>query len=194
MEGLVQLDQRISLWLNQHNPEALNGFWQFMSGVREWIPLYVFLFGFIFWRLGWKKGLAVFFTVLLGTVITDQVANLFKNGVMRLRPCRDPWMIENGIVCPNGIIGGLFGFFSGHASNSFGFAAGTWAALQLNDKEHNYSLYGWFIMIWAFVMSLSRTMLAAHYLGDILVGALFGLTIGCALAYGAHKLLVIAKV
>lgn len=194
MEGLVQLDQRISLWLNQHNPEALNGFWQFMSGVREWIPLYVFLFGFIFWRLGWKKGLAVFFTVLLGTVITDQVANLFKNGVMRLRPCRDPWMIENGIVCPNGIIGGLFGFFSGHASNSFGFAAGTWAALQLNDKEHNYSLYGWFIMIWAFVMSLSRTMLAAHYLGDILVGALFGLTIGCALAYGTHKLLVIAKV
>ena len=194
MEGLVQLDQRISLWLNQHNPEALNGFWQFMSGVREWIPLYVFLFGFIFWRLGWKKGLAVFFTVLLSTVITDQVANLFKNGFMRLRPCRDPWMIENGIVCPNGIIGGLFGFFSGHASNSFGFAAGTWAALQLNDKEHNYSLYGWFIMIWAFMMSLSRTMLAAHYLGDILVGALFGLTSGCALAYGAHKLLVIAKV
>ena len=194
MEGLVQLDQRLSLWLNQHNPEALNGFWHLMSGVREWIPLYVFMIGFLIWRLGWKKGLAVVLTLFLGVYLTDQVANLFKNGFMRLRPCRDPWMIENGILCPDGIIGGLYGFFSGHASNAFGFAAGTWAGLQLNDKEHNYSLYGCIIMIWATMMSLSRTMLAAHYIGDILVGAIFGLSLGFGLAYALHRLLVKAKV
>ena len=87
MEGLVQLDQRLSLWLNQHNPEALNGFWHLMSGIREWIPLYVFMIGFLIWRLGWKKGLAVILTIILGVVLTDQIANLFKNGFMRLRSC-----------------------------------------------------------------------------------------------------------
>ena len=87
MESLVQLDQQITLWLNQNNPEALNGFWRLMSGVREWIPLYVFMMGVLIWRLGWKKGLAVIFTLILGVVLTDQIANLFKNGFMRLRPC-----------------------------------------------------------------------------------------------------------
>jgi membrane-associated phospholipid phosphatase len=48
-------------------------------------------------------------------------------------------------------------------------------------------------MLWAMLVSLSRTMLAAHYLGDILVGSLFGLTLGLTLAYAVHKLLVKAK-
>ena len=49
-------------------------------------------------------------------------------------------------------------------------------------------------MLWATLVSLSRVMLAAHYLGDILVGSLFGLVMGLALAYAVHKLLVKAKV
>jgi undecaprenyl-diphosphatase len=193
MEGLVQLDQQVSLWLNQNNPEALNGFWHLMSGVREWVPFYLFMLGVLIWRLGWKKGIAVILTLVLGVVLTDQIANLFKDGFMRLRPCRDPWMIANGVICPDGIIGGLYGFFSGHASNSFGFAIGTWAGLQLNDPKHRYGLYGCFIMLWAALMSVSRVMLAAHYLGDILVGSLFGLVLGMVLAYAMHKLLVKAN-
>jgi len=147
----------------------------------------------LIWRLGWKKGIAVILTLVLGVVLTDQIANLFKDGFMRLRPCRDPWMIANGVICPDGIIGGLYGFFSGHASNSFGFAIGTWAGLQLNDPKHRYGLYGCFIMLWAALMSVSRVMLAAHYLGDILVGSLFGLVLGMVLAYAMHKLLVKAN-
>jgi membrane-associated phospholipid phosphatase len=49
-------------------------------------------------------------------------------------------------------------------------------------------------MIWAAVMSLSRVMLAAHYLGDILVGCLFGLAVGWGLARLVHWILVKAKV
>ena len=193
MEGLVQLDQQITLWINQHNPSALNGVWHFMSGVKEWIPLYVLMIGVVIWRLGWKKGLAVILTIIVGVVLTDQIANLFKNGFMRLRPCRDPWMIAHGVLCPDGVLSGLYGFFSGHASNAFGFAAGTWAGLQLNDRSHRYGLYGCFIILWAALVSLSRVMLAAHYLGDILVGSIFGLCLGYALAWAVHKLLVKAN-
>ena len=193
MDSLVQIDQQITLWLNQHNPEALNGFWHALSGIREWIPLYVLVMVALIWRLGWKKGLAVILTLVLGVLLTDQIANLFKDGFMRLRPCRDPWMIANGVLCPDGIHGGLYGFFSGHASNAFGFAAGSWAGFQLNDRKHNYGLYGCLIMIWAMLVSLSRTMLAAHYLGDILVGSLFGLTMGLLLAFGMRWIIVKAR-
>ena len=48
-------------------------------------------------------------------------------------------------------------------------------------------------MLWAMLVSLSRTMLAAHYLGDILAGSLFGLTLGLVLAFAAHKLIVKAN-
>ena len=193
MDSLVQIDRQATLWLNLHNPEALNGFWHFMSGVRVWIPLYVLIMGVIIWRLGWKKGLAVILTIIVGVVLTDQIANLFKDGFQRLRPCRDSWMISQGVLCPDGVIGGLYGFFSGHACNAFGFAAGTWAGLQLNDRGHQYGLYGCLIMLWAALVSLSRVMLAAHFLGDILVGCIFGLCLGFTLAWAVHKLLVKAK-
>ncbi len=193
MESLVQIDRQLSLWVNQHNPPALDGFWSFLSGTRVWFPLYGFIAGVILWKLGWKKGLVVIATLILGIVLTDQLANLVKNGVMRLRPCRDPWMLEQGVRCPDGVIGGLYSFFSGHASNVFGFAAGSWAGMQLNDRKHRYGIYGCVIMLWATLISLSRVMLAAHFLGDILVGSLFGLALGLGLAYAAHALMVRAR-
>ena len=48
-------------------------------------------------------------------------------------------------------------------------------------------------MLWAALASLSRVMLAAHYLGDILTGTVFGLLVGLALAYAARFLIVKAK-
>lgn len=193
MESLVQLDRTVTLWLNQANPPALNGFWHFMSGVREWIPLYVVILVYLFVRLGWKKAIAVTLTLVLGLVLTDQLANLVKDGVMRLRPCRDIWMINHGVVCPDGMIGGLYGFFSGHSANTFAFAAGSWAGLQLNDRRHRYGWYGRILMAWAALVAVSRVMLAAHYVGDILVGCAAGLALGFALAYAMHWLIVKAR-
>lgn len=191
MESLIQIDREATLWLNLNNSGHFNDFWHFMSGIREWFPLYFIIMAALVVRLGWKKGLIVIATLILGVVLTDQISNFVKDSVMRLRPCRDPWMIEQGILCPDGIIGGLFGFFSGHASNSFGFAAGTWWAFQLNDRKHRYTLYGCCIMVWATLVSLSRTILAAHYVGDILVGCLFGLALGTTLAFASYKLLLV---
>lgn len=193
MESLVQLDQELTLWLNQHNPEVLNGFWGFLSSIPVWIPLYIFIGGFGIWRLGWKKGLLLIAACLLGLLFTDQLANLFKNGFMRLRPCHDAWMQNNGVLCPNGVSGGLYGFFSGHAANTFCYATIVWLGLQLNDQEHNYTPLGIGLYLWAALVSLSRVMLAAHYLGDILVGSLIGLAMGLALSYLLRWVIVKAE-
>ncbi len=193
MESLIQLDQQLTLWINQHNLEALNGFWHFVSQVRVWFPFYGLIAGLIIWKLGWKKGLCVVAFAILGVVLTDQLANAFKEGFMRLRPCRDPWMTAHGVLCPDGIIGGMHSFYSGHASNTFGFAALTWAGLQLNDKQHSYRWLGWCLFLWAAIVSISRIMLAAHFLGDILVGALIGTAIGLALAYCSYWVITKAR-
>ena len=193
MEGLVQIDRQLTLWLNQHNPEALNGFWHVMSGTSPWIPLYVLLIALAFWRLGWKKALGLVVTALLGLLLTDQIANLFKDGFMRLRPCRDPWMIEQGVLCPDGILGGLYGFFSGHAANTFCFATLIWKGMKNGDPAHRYGWLGVFLYLWATLVAVSRIMLAAHYLGDILVGCLFGLLMGGLLAWGLNKVWVRAR-
>ncbi len=193
MESLVQLDQQFTLWVNQNNPPFLNPFWHLLSEAEIWYPMYAIIMTFIVWRLGWKKGLAVVLSLILLVVLTDQISVLVKNSVMRLRPCHDPWMQAGGVLCPDGTDMGLYGFFSSHASNVFGFAACSWLGLQLNDREHRYGMYGIAIIVWAFLVALSRTMLAAHYLGDILVGSLFGLTMGMGLAWLTARLLLKVK-
>lgn len=194
MERLVQIDRQVTLWINQVNPDWLNGCWHVLSLSKVWFPLYAIVMGLIIWRLGWKKGLLVVGSLFLGVFLTDQLSVLVKESVMRLRPCYDPWMTAHGVLCPDGVAGSQYGFFSSHASNVLGFAAGSWLGLRLNDgPRRGYRIYGWCIFLWAALVSLSRVMLAAHYMGDILVGALFGLAIGTGLALGVRRIIVRAR-
>ena len=191
-ERLIDLDRTITLGLNSLHSPAMDQFWMALSDKAIWFPAYLIVAVYIFRQLGRERGLIVVTSVILTVIFCDQVSNLVKLYAERLRPCYDGIMLQNGLHYPE-IRKGFFGFFSGHASNAFGFAAGSWAGFQLNDKSRHYGLYGCFIMLWAMLVSLSRTMLAAHYLGDILVGSLFGLTLGLVLAFAAHKLIVKAN-
>ena len=193
MEGLVQIDQQITLWINQLDIPALVPVWRVFSHVQLWFPAYAVVAGFLLWRLGWKKGLAVVLSLVLCVVLTDQLANLVKDSVCRPRPCYSPWMLEHGIILPSGKVGGDFGFFSGHAANSFGFAIATWLSFRKNDQPHAYKAYGWGVFVWASLVALSRIMMGAHYLGDVLTGAAFGLLVGAGIACATRWLIVKAK-
>jgi undecaprenyl-diphosphatase len=193
MEGLVQIDQQITLWINNLDCPLLYPFWRLFSHVQIWFPAYLIIVGFLFWRLGWKKGLAVTLSLVLCVVLSDQIANLFKNGVCRLRPCYTPWMLENGILLPAGPVGGDYGFYSGHAANSFGFAMASWLGFRKNDQPHSYKAYGWGVFVWATLVGISRIMMGAHFLGDVLTGAAAGLLMGAGLAFATHWVVVKAK-
>ena len=178
--SIVELDQSVTLWLNSLGTEALDPFWTFLSNAKVWYPMYGLIMGFIIYRLGWKKGLIVVASLFVAVIATDQLSGLVKESFQRLRPCFDPWMLEHGVRHPIKP-GHLYGFFYSHASNTFGFAIASLIGLK-NDKAHRYGVYAWFIMLWATLVSLSRVMLAAHFVGDILVGAIFGLFIGYIIA------------
>ncbi len=182
LDALIQLDQRLTLWLNQLGTPAWDPFWLLLSDIKIWFPAYAVVMGCLIWKLGWKKGLAVILSLVVMVVLIDQTANAVKDGVGRLRPCFNAWMIANGIRTPYGVIRPLYGFFSGHAANSFGFAITSYLGFQLNDPKHSYKIYGWGVFIWAALLSVSRIMMAAHFLGDILVGTCYGLAVGLTIA------------
>lgn len=191
MIDIVQIDQAATLWINKLDTPALYPLWMGLSDARIWFPAYAMIMGFIIWKLGWKKGLLVSLSLILCVVLTDQLSGLVKDSVARLRPCFNTWMVENGVLIPYGQAGGLYGFFSSHAANVFGFAAASSLGLKLNGKA--VPQYAWGIFIWASLVSLSRIMMAAHFLGDVLVGVVFGLSIGVILAYLVRLIVVKAR-
>ena len=174
--AVVRADQAATLWINSFHTPFTDSVWIFFSKVEVWIPLYALVAFFLFRRLGWKRALVAIAAIALTAVCSDQTANLFKDWICRLRPSHDPWMLAHGLYLPYDA-GGLYGFFSGHAANTFGFAAATLAIFR-SDEGHSYKAYGWAIFIWAFLVSLSRIFLGRHFLGDILVGAAVGMLLG----------------
>ena len=189
MERLIGIDQEITLWLNGFHSPWSDQFWMFMSDVRIWFPMYGVIMGMMIYRLGWKKGLVVVLSCILTVVLTDQISYHIKESIDRLRPFYTSDMLERGLHWPLNRTG-FFGFFSGHASNAFGFAMCSFLGFRLNDRSRKYSVYGWCIFAWAALVALSRVMMAAHFFGDIFVGTIFGMAVGlfcAALARGVIR-------
>ena len=180
LDTLQSLDKQITLTLNSFHFEAGDYFWQFFSLKETWYPLYAAVLFIIIKRQGWKQGLIMVTAMVLTIVACDQVANLVKNSVCRLRPCYDSYMLRQGLHVLEGRAG-YFGFFSGHAANAFGFAASSSICLEA-DKNHRYGAYQWFIFIWAALIGLSRIFAGKHYFGDVVVGAIAGFIIGYCIA------------
>ena len=190
LDRLIGIDQDITLWINSFHSAWTDPFWMFLSDVRIWFPMYGIIAGVTFYRLGWKKGLIVFLSCLLTVLLADQISYHIKEGVDRLRPYYTTDLLQRGLHWPLNR-SSFFGFFSGHASNSFGFAMCSWLGFRLNDRTRRYTAYGIFIFLWAVLVSLSRIMMAAHFFGDVTVGMFFGLAVGllcAALARGVIRM------
>ena len=109
--------------------------------------------------------------LVLALVIADQVSSgLIKHLVERLRPTHDP-SLGDAVHIVNGYRGGMYGFVSSHAANSF--AAAAFIALLLRNKAVTIGMAAW-----AVLQCYSRVYLGVHYPGDILGGMLVGLLAG----------------
>ena len=185
LDELQALDERITLVLNSFHFEAGDHFWQFFSMQEVWYPMYAAVLFIMMRRMGWKNGLLMVLAMALTIVACDQTASLVKNSVCRLRPCYNTAMVDAGLnILENK--GGYYGFFSGHAANAFGFAAASGICFE-TDRNHRYGLYQWLIFLWAALVSLSRIFVGKHYFGDVVVGAIVGLALGCAIAMAFRK-------
>ncbi len=184
IEEIHKLDQEITLLINSTGNAVTDPIMQFFSNIPVWIPLYVAVAAFLFYRMKWKQALVIMLSILITFICCDQFANFIKETVGRLRPCHDDFMVGNGLSILEGK-GGMYGFFSGHAANSFGFAISSSIGLK-NDRHHKYRIYTWLIFFWALMVSISRIFVGKHYLGDIIVGAVAGSLIALTISFIAR--------
>lgn len=186
-QQIHEMDQQLTLSLNSIHSSVTDPVMMFFSSIPVWIPMYVIVAVFLFIRLGWKKALVAIASIALTFLLCDQIANLFKDGIARLRPCHDSFMVGEGLRILEGK-GGLYGFFSGHASNSFGFAVSSSMAFR-NDRRLKYRGYSAWIFFWASMVSISRVFVGKHYIGDVVTGVIFGTVLGLAAGFAARAII-----
>lgn len=174
VDALNHVDQQWFLWLNSHYTPFLDQVMFFVSGKYEWIPFYAILLAFIIKKFRWKS-LWILLAVVVLITLSDQLANVLKDGVKRYRPCKDP-DIGHLVHIVNNYCRSSYGFVSGHAANSFALAT-----LISFLFRHRMVTAGMFF--WAFLVSFSRIYLGVHYPGDVLGGAILGAVLAIPVIY-----------
>lgn len=172
MDKLIHLDQELFLFLNGLGNPSWDGFWMFITHKLSSIPLYVALLILCLIKLRWKRTVLILVMVALMVTISDQLSNLFKYGLERLRPCHDA-LIEDQMRLVKSYCGGRFGYFSAHASNSF--VVVTFFSLIFKG------IYRWLpfvLIIWGITVAYSRIYIGVHYPLDVITGITFGMLIG----------------
>ncbi|WP_163268159.1 phosphatase PAP2 family protein [Dysgonomonas sp. 216] len=156
-----------------------NTMWLF-SDLKIWMPMTLVLIINIIYKMSWTKWLPILLAIIVVFTLCDQFSShLMKPLFERPRPTHYPGIMEN-VRTLNGYTGGKYGFISGHATNSFGFAMFT----LLLFRNRYYSIV---ILLWAVLISYSRVYLGVHFISDIIAGAISGSILG-ALVYKLYQL------
>ena len=176
---LERLDQQLFLFLNSYNSPFWDQVMHAISGRIIWAPLYLAILIYLGIKHQ-KKFIIILLFIILSVALADQISvQLFKNLVLRLRPCHEP-SLEGLVHLVNGECGGRFGFVSSHATNSFNVAM----ISLLFIRKRWYTLS---IIFWALVIGYSRIYLGVHYPGDVICGSILGAFLG----WSIYKLYVL---
>lgn len=185
----ISLWQRVDEWdkwlfvkLNSQwtNP-VFDALLPYLRNSLFWAPLYLFVLVFItlnFGKKGWWWSLLFICTVS----ITDMVGTrIFKEGFERLRPCRDPQMMDHVRLLLKEC-SGSFSFVSNHAANHFGIACFAWLTFRGIFKKWMYLAFAWALFI-----AYAQIYVGVHYPLDVLAGALLGMMTGSLTAWIYHR-------
>ena len=178
IDWLESIDRAIVLTVNGWNSPFLDELCWLLSARWPWIPLYLLLSWFSWKQFGTKKAI-LFVLIVLGTLAIADLTSvyLFKENFQRYRPSHHALLTDklHFYALGNGDFykGGMYGFVSSHATNFFVLTILTGLSL----KPRYPKLIWWLIGI-SIIVCFSRIYLGAHYLSDLIGGAIWGSLLG----------------
>ena len=171
LEFITNIDTWLTLLLNGSNSVMLDTIAVTATKTSTWIPLGIVLLYVLIRMKNWKNALLVILCVAIAITLADQMASgIFKPLVARLRPSHNP-ELQGVIDIVGDYRGGRYGFFSSHAANTCAVAV----FLSLLFRKRIFTIA---ICSWVMVNSWTRLYLGVHYVGDIMVGLIWGALVG----------------
>lgn len=183
IEKLELIDRNILLFFNSHHADWFDPIiWAITS---RWCWVAVIIFAIVLLSIKFRKKCWVpILAACICFTITDRASSITKESVKRYRPTHNI-EIQDQIHVVHDHRGGMYGFFSGHASNSFGLALLT--LLLIRKRWYTIS-----ILAWACLECYTRLYMAVHYPSDIIVGTCVGLL--CALVFYNIAIKILKKI
>lgn len=171
LEFITNIDTWLTLLLNGSDSVMLDTIAVTATKTSTWIPLGIVLLYVLIRMKDWKNALLVILCVAIAITLADQMASgIFKPLVARPRPSHNP-ELQGVIDIVGDYRGGRYGFFSSHAANTCAVAV----FLSLLFRKRIFTIA---ICSWAMVNSWTRLYLGVHYVGDIMVGLIWGALVG----------------
>ncbi|MCB0563742.1 MAG: phosphatase PAP2 family protein [Phaeodactylibacter sp.] len=176
LNDLLHLDLQLFHLINGewHHPwiDAAMPLWR---DKKTWIPFYLLLAGFLFFKYRWK-GLILIAAVALTVGMADLMSSkVLKKNVERLRPCQNTEVRADSRLLVG--CGHSYSFTSSHAANHFAMA--TFLALTLGQA---YRRIRWPLLLWAGSIAYGQVYVGVHYPLDVFFGALVGILIAYVMA------------
>lgn len=171
IQQLIETDQSLLLALNDSSSLLWDGVMWIVTDTKTWIPAIIALLYVVFKNNKLYQGLTIVLMFALAVTIADQIASgICKPYFARPRPAQDPEIMYLVHVV-NGYRGGMYGFMSSHAANTFVVAM--LASLIIRSLPFTVMIF-----LWAAIPTFSRIYLGVHYPGDIVCGGLEGCLTG----------------
>ncbi len=172
LERVIEIDTNLLIYLNSLGSATWDGFWMFMTTSITSLPIYLIAAYFVYKYYGIKKMLFSLLFLALLITISDQLANLFKYGFGRLRPCFTA-DVQDIIRLVKPTCGGKYSFYSAHASTSMAIVVYFSLLLRMHVKK-----FALVLIVWALFVGYSRIYIGVHFPFDVLFGFMIGALIG----------------
>lgn len=173
LEQLLQWDTNVFLLINKQGGNTF--FDVLMPLLRHkltWIPLYLAIL-IAFYKLYNVKGTLyiALFTIIMIVVGNSLITDNVKDGVKRLRPCQEQAL--KGKMVERVGCGGMYGYFSAHATNHFALALFFSLLLKKRFRWATFAL-----LFWAAAIAYAQVYVGKHYPLDVITGAIVGSLLG----------------
>ncbi len=186
IDKLDSIDKYLMLLLNYDGGYLQDCFWLFISSRILWVVPSLLFIIYVFKHFNHTEAIGMIVAMAVAVAVCDQVSSsIIKPLAARLRPSHTP-NLEDLLHLVNGYRGGLYGFVSSHAANSF--SAVTLASLIIHRRWIKY-----FLITLALCVCYSRVYLGVHYPADVFCGGMLGVFIGFCVYHAMRYTLTMTK-